>query len=122
MNIEHFLLLLHILGAISVGVLVLAAGVSLCKRKVQYQKPLAISIALNTGIQLVSGSLLTLTTQYSESLFSFCNKVGVYIVIVLIVEMLLFKQIHKTQIFPGKLILSSLTFGMVFVVMTLFYL
>ena len=122
MNLGHATLLFHILGAVFVGLLIIATLISLIKKKSDYYKPLAISIGVGTCYQLITGSILALSYQNSESIFSFCSKVGFYLIIVLITETLLFRQLFTARLYPTKIVASSLTLGLVFVLITIFQL
>jgi hypothetical protein len=123
MNIGQILLITHLLGALYIGLFVIASIVVLVRRKVDYYKPIAGQIAFSTCFQLISGSLLTLQYQNSASLFSFCSKIGLYLFVVVIIETLLYKRLHEQNVekFPQNLVTSSLSLGMLFVVFTLLY-
>jgi len=122
MNIGQIFLVLHLLGASFIALLMLTSFIVLIKRKSSYYKPLAVSVAISTSFQLISGSLLALNYQNSESILSFCSKVGFYLFTVLVVELFLFKRLYAENLYPSKIIVSSLTLGMVFVFVTLLHL
>jgi hypothetical protein len=119
-NIEQILLLLHLLGAVSVGILIIAAGFALVTRKSHFYKSFALLIALGAGFQLVSGSLFAISVQSNESLLAFCSKIGIYLTVIGIIEALLFSrlQAEKQNTFPARIVASSLMFGMSFVIFT----
>lgn len=127
MPMEQILLLLHLAGAAGLGALLLFAiatlmgtrtarqGTSLADgqnaRYVWYAK----SIGMGTGVQLVTGSLLSLAGE-DGSLLRFCARIGAYLVIIGIVEGALFLRIHRTvAILPLRFVGSSLAIGIVFV-------
>lgn len=118
-NLVQVLLMLHMVGAICVGLLIISSFISLTKRQISSYKPLAINIALGACFQLITGSFLALSYQSSESILSFCGKVGIYLFFVLFTEALLFKQLFASRLFPAKLVATSLTVGLVFVLITI---
>ncbi|CAN5166650.1 hypothetical protein BH11PAT1_BH11PAT1_5530 [soil metagenome] len=122
LNIGQFLLIFHLLGAVCIALLMLTSFFALAKHKSSYYKPLAIHVAVTTCFQLITGSLLALTYPNSESIFSFCSKIGIYLVTVILVESLLFKRLYTDTLFPIKLVISSLTLGFVFVFVTILHL
>jgi len=121
MNIEQVILMLHIGGAVSVGLLVIFSFVSLIKRLVIFYKPLALCVAFGACFQMLTGLLLAVNDQNSESIVSFCTKLGIYLFFVLLVEALLFRQLMSTRLFPIRSVVSSLALGLIFIFITIFH-
>lgn len=122
MEIQNTLLLAHLIGAGYVGLSVISAVFSLYQKKSSSYKKLSLQIGVGGAYQLISGSLLALASVHSQGyLWDFCNKISLYIGIIFLVEILLFKRMQKYQdlSFPTHVVISSLTFAVLFVFMTI---
>lgn len=77
---------LHIIGAGILGLFVIAAISTLITKKARYYKFLAISVAVNTVVQLVSGVLLAVTSSEGMSVLTVCTRIGAYLLLLFVIE------------------------------------
>lgn len=117
----QMLLLMHIFGAVLVGGFILSALVAIFLGHINRYAQLAQTIAIGFGIQLTSGSLLTLIRP--GSMMTYCVRIGFYIVTVATIEILLYiKMTQSHHFFPWKLAGFSGGFGLVVSALTLLWL
>lgn len=112
----NFLLILHIAGAVAVGIGVLSA----CKRLLAHATPNKLShsaqtLGLLTCYQLCSGALLWLAAG-SGSVGALCSKLAVYLAVVSVVEVALLGRIRqqRTTLAPAA-IAVPVSAGVIFV-------
>lgn len=120
MTPQQILLLLHLGGAVVVGFYIFQSLIALFFKPAPTYRQLAVKIGLSSGFQLISGSLLALSSPTSGSLFHFCSQISLYLGATLLVESLLFQRMRATQyLFPSKLVSSSLSAGLAVTVFTI---
>ncbi len=120
---QNILLIAHLLGAGAIGFFILKAFIQLYKNQSSEYKNSSIQIGMSAGYQLATGSLLALNIQTTQGLLNFCNKMGLYLGIVLLVESILFYRMQKNQswIAPARFVFSSLSLGIIFTLATVFH-
>jgi hypothetical protein len=115
------LLTLHLVGAFILFVLLGRAVYSLISNNISALKPSATSIAWGLAFQLITGSFMALAASNGMSLIAFCNRVVLYVGLTLIVEMMLFFKMRRSQaLFPLYNVASSFGVGLIFVIATAF--
>lgn len=120
---QNILLIAHLFGATAIGFLILKTFIQLYKNQSSEYKNSAIQIGASAGYQLATGSLLAFNIQTTQGLLNFCNKMGLYLGIVLLVESILFYRMQKNQnwIAPARFVFSSLSLGLVVTLATVFH-
>lgn len=91
------MIIIHIIGAGILGLFVLTAITTLITKKARYYKFLAISIAVNTVVQIVSGVWLTIASNEGMSVIAFCTRIGAYLFLVLVMESSLILAIRNAE-------------------------
>lgn len=91
------MIIIHIIGAGILGIFVLTAIATLITKKARYYKFLAISIAVNTLVQIVSGVWLTIASSEGMSVIAFCTRIGAYLFLVLVMEVSLILAIRSAE-------------------------
>lgn len=102
MTLYQFFLYVHLGGAVIMALAILIVVAVLVFRKSAAYSFQAKCIARITALQCMSGSGLALTDQH-PSVLAFCSKLGLYLAIILIVEIVLFFKMEKiARPFPLK--------------------
>lgn len=109
MNLFQLFLLFHISGALVLLLLILASFIFIFKNKLPLLKNLSLGIGFGTLFQLTTGALLSLASANGQSLIVFCSRIGIYLTIVLITEMLIFLKIKN--IFPLRQVTLYISIG-----------
>lgn len=113
-----FFLFVHLVGAVIVSIFTFLALVALLTKSSAKYSFYAKSIAISGAFQLVSGSLLGWSIH--SNLFAFCTRIGMYLGVILLTEMVLFMAMKKYALpFPSFQVASSLSFGVLFVIITI---
>ena len=114
------LLLTHIFGSFILFIMMFTALLAVKRGFREHYGTLAVKIGLGSAWQLISGSILTLFAPEKPQLFYFCSRIGIYLTLILAVELLLFYKMRSAaQIFPFHQVVSSITLGAVFVVLVI---
>lgn len=115
---EDIFLFLHIIGAGVVGAFIIFAMGDLLRRQATYYVLYAKSIAVGGAYELITGSLLAVTLH--STVFAFCARIGAYLGIILLSEIVLVIAMKKVpEAFPAFHVISSLSVGMVVVLLTI---
>jgi NADH:ubiquinone oxidoreductase subunit 6 (subunit J) len=111
---EAIFLVIHIAGAVAVFCLVIASIVAFFKPSVSNCQNLAKGLGAMATIQLVSGAILMASLPTRPSLLSFCQKVGLYLAIIIATEFFLWIKITSTQgsHYPLKAVFSMASPGL----------
>ncbi len=113
------LLFLHLFGAVLVAGLVILALLAVVKSHTQRYTRLAKYLGISFGVQLLTGSLLTILKP--GSVLVFCARISVYLFIILATEYVLYRKLMQNkQQFPWKFTGVSGGLGIVVSVLTLF--
>lgn len=113
-------LILHLAGAAVIAGLIIKTLVVLVQSRVSAYGGTAKAIALITAWQLITGSLLTIVKLQETSLLVFCARIGVYLAVVVAMEMLLLAKMRQAQLpFPKSFVNASVSAGLVAVVVTI---
>ena len=122
MSFYNILLFFHVTGAAFLGVVILFVIYALMKNISSLYASYASTIAVGTCIQIITGSLLTLVSTERVSLVHYCSKIGVYFVVLITSEVLLYLNILKVKnkLFPFQIVTSSLTLSLLFRLFTVF--
>lgn len=114
-------LFLHIVGSVVVFLLSVTSifGMMLGWRSSYYS--LALSLAAASCFQLLSGTLMFWSVGGGSDLFAFCERIGIYFGITLLVEALLMVRImqEKSFLLRKRYILWTLSPGIVSVIITI---
>lgn len=113
---NNLLLTLHIIGAVLLGISMLAGLCTLLFSHFNqsYLRTVAILVAVQTGIQLVSGSLLAFQKGVILSPIAFCRNILLYVVVVLMFEFVLFRKLAMAgELTPRKQVFAPLGAGIV---------
>lgn len=114
---KELLLMLHLAGACVMAGLFIAAIFALITKKSKYYRILSQSIGVSAGVQILSGSFLATVTY--GSLFLFCARIVIYVLVVLGVQILLLSAMNKEKIvFPIQLVVPSLSVGAISVIIS----
>ncbi len=116
------LLVLHLIGAILLGISMLFAVIAmlLSNKSKAYLRNVAIIIAAQTGIQLISGSLLAFQKGAINSPLAFCRNILLYLTTVAILEIVLFRKLSFTsEKIPTKLVTVPIVFGVLTAIVAL---
>ena len=106
---KELLLAIHIGGAVVTGAVVAASFAALAGGGARFYRRLALFVGLGGGFQLVSGALLV----SSDTVLSFCSRIGVYAFVVLATEAFLALAMRRSkERFPKKFALYPLGAGM----------
>ncbi|MFO0704899.1 MAG: hypothetical protein U0517_02945 [Candidatus Andersenbacteria bacterium] len=89
-------LIFHLAGALASALLVLATIVALLARRSRLFKPLAKTLAIAGVYQIVSGAVLSYVSQ--ASVLSFCARIGSYLAIILLTELILIAAIKRSSV------------------------
>ena len=113
-------LLAHLLGAICAAVLVVASLVVMYRRMSRHYRPMAVWMAWCAGLQLVSGSALTLLRLQETSLPKFCARIGVYVAAIGLVETMLYLRTARAdrRAFPAAQVALPFAGSMILVLPT----
>lgn len=104
----NYILYFHIIGALILGLFVLATIFILSKKKSAYYKNFAIYIAYGSALQILSGVLLSAVQAEKMSLLAYCSRLGLYLAILFITEFMIYMAMkNKNIIFPSKLVFNS---------------
>lgn len=110
---------LHLGGAAITGLTVLATFMVIIVRRRQTYAPLAVTLSMLTGWQLISGAFLTLTAVETPTLFSYCRNILGYLTFVSVALLLLFRQMKLAGMaWPKRQVVPPLSFGMVVTAVT----
>ncbi len=113
---NNLLLTIHIIGAVLLGISMLVGMVSLLFSQINksYLRTVAIVVAVQTGIQLLSGSLLAFQKGTILSPLAFCRNILLYVVVVMLIEFVLFHKLAKAgELAPRKQVFAPLGVGIV---------
>src|SRR3989338_10570909 len=112
----NIMLIAHVVGALVLGIFIVQAVISLLYKKNSSYKPLTIQIGLGAGYQLITGSLLATNIHTMQSLTHFCNRMAIYVGIVVVIEALLLHRMEHEHnwIVPARIAFSSITLGVSF--------
>jgi hypothetical protein len=102
------LLTIHITGAIALFSLFIAVAFAVYKKYSNSYKKLSIGIVGMNVVQLVSGGAMFLSASNSMSGSQFCARLGVYVLMSLIVESVLFVQMRAATVELAKKESSSI--------------
>lgn len=118
----NILLIAHLMGAFGLGIFIVNAFVNLYKNRTESFQRSSVQIGIGAGYQLITGSLLAIDIKTMQGLLHFCNKMGLYVGIVLFVETLLFYRMQKNKNWAASagIAFSSLTIGLLFTLVTIF--
>ncbi|HEY4496623.1 MAG TPA: hypothetical protein VI432_00530 [Candidatus Paceibacterota bacterium] len=109
------LLVLHIIGGVLIGLLIILSFLCILFGKNRYYIWLAGAIGIGGGVQLVTGSLLTMIS--SGSLLMFCARISLYLVTIIVAEGVLWIAMSKDKlIFPPKLVFAPIIGSLAFAV------
>lgn len=111
MNLFQLFLFLHLTGALVLLLLILASFILIFKNKLPLLKNLSLGIGFGTLFQLTTGTLLSLVSANGQSLIVFCSRIGIYLTIVLVTEMVIFLKIKN--IFPLRQVASYILTGVI---------
>lgn len=117
------ILFIHIAGAMTIfGFMASSLWAAYKKIENQYSK-LAKIVAINFGLQLISGSALTWFNLNQTSILAFCGKIAFYVLSVAIVEGVLFYQMRRNteNSFPALAIFNSSAVGLATVILTIIF-
>src|SRR3989344_6666702 len=104
---KELLLAIHIGGAVVTGAVVAASFAALAGGGARFYRRLSLFVGLGGGFQLVSGALLALVS--SDTVLSFCSRIGVYAFVVLATEAFLALAMRRSkERFPKKFALYPL--------------
>jgi hypothetical protein len=119
--VDTIFLFLHITGAAVVGLYIIFAIISLFRHQTTTYPLYAKSIAWAGVYQLITGLFLAWQTQ--GTLAAFCARVGVYLSMMLLIEVLLFYAMKKANVSaPASQVAWSLSLGTITVLTTGVYL
>lgn len=123
MIITNILLIAHLTGAFVIGFFILKAVTDILRNQSASYRTSSMQIAVGAGYQLITGSLLAMNINTSQSLLAFCSKMSLYIGIVFFVEALLFYRMENNQskMIPARIAVSSLSIGTLFTLFTIIH-
>ncbi len=114
---RELFLVLHLGGAAVLGVLGIAAIMNVLWKQKKAYKPLASTIAFGGATQLITGSLLALTSQ--GTVLAFCARIGIYMTAVAAIETILFVAMRKNNLaFPAHYVIPAFSLGVVVATIT----
>ena|GEM_PF-6522676 len=88
-------LTLHLVGAVLSAGLIIASIVALVGRRAMWLRPLARSVAVAGVYQIVTGAVLSYVSH--ASVLSFCARVGSYVAILALAELLLVIALKRSE-------------------------
>ncbi len=112
---DNPLLVLHIAGAVLLGILIIISVVLLLFYKIEktFLRTTAILVALQTGVQLLSGSLLAFQKGVILSPMTFCRNIVLYLFVVTILEFVIFRTLSVSgKKFPAVHVVAPLGTGL----------
>lgn len=85
-------LLIHLIGAMATGMMILLSLVSLMQKRTETYKRHALSLAVCGGFQLLSGAVLTAVSLQTGSGTLFCVRLGLYLSAIVLMEYWLYRR------------------------------
>ncbi len=119
---NNLLLTFHIIGAVLLGISMLAGLCMLLfsQSNKSYLRTIAIFVAVQTGLQLLSGSFLAFQKGVILSPLAFCKNILLYVVVVLLFEFVLFRKLTMAGEFtPTKQVFAPIGAGVLSAIVAL---
>lgn len=99
-------LALHLLGAVALAALVMASIFTVVRGRAHEAAGYARSLALLALVQTGTGACLAFISPGGSAL-AFCSKIGVYIAVIVITELFLFRTARGSEAFPLRPVLGA---------------
>lgn len=114
----------HIVGALVTVILIVKAIIDVLSNRLHVLRPRAVQLGYCICYQVITGALLAILASQKISPILFCNKIGLYLGIVGLVELFLFIKVKSkpTLFFPIRVVLASFTISIIVTISTAFYL
>ena len=108
------LLLAHLNGAVITGLIIIVTAIGLIRQHRPLYIPLAATLSILTGWQLVSGALLTIAAVEPPGLFAYCRNVVGYLFVISFMLIAINRQMRHADLpWPARRVFVPLTFGTV---------
>ncbi len=119
----NLLLVIHILGAIILGVIVILAWINLFKSTSDTYISSARHIGIGAGFELITGALLAVHIQSYSGLLQYCSKLFIYLGIILFTEIVLLYRMknHEMTNFRTRIAFSMLAAGIIINIAAIFH-
>lgn len=109
----QIVLVTHLIGTFILFFLICQTILAFKKDNVNIYINLAVRIAIITGLQLLTGAILTIISLSEANLTMYCSKIGLYIGVILTTEYILYKKARKKNIlFPIKTVAIPIAIGL----------